>query len=53
MGWFSVFSIALFMVLISRSVRKMLQSPHARGRQALLVLVFSIHIAVIVYLGLD
>lgn len=53
MGWFSILSIGLFLVLIGRSVLKMGRNPHTKGRQVLLMLIFSVHIAVIVYLGLD
>ena len=53
MGWFSILSIGLFLALIGRSMLKMWQNPHNKGRQVLLMLIFSVHIAVIVYLGLD
>lgn len=53
MGWFSVVSILLFAVLIIRAVIKILESKTGKLRQYMLIVIFSIHIAVIIYLGVN
>ncbi|MDT3698452.1 MAG: hypothetical protein RO469_03400 [Thermincola sp.] len=53
MGWFSVASILLFTALIIRAVIKIIASKTGKLRQYMLIVIFSIHIAVIIYLGLN
>lgn len=53
MGWFSMFSIILFLSLIVRSVIRIRKNPRARLKNVFLVLIFGVHIAAIVYMSLD
>lgn len=53
MGWFSIVSILFFVYLIVRVIIKILNNTPGRIRNYILVVIFSIHIAVIIYFSLD